>query len=204
MINTPIVHIIDDDLGVRNSLRYLCESASMQVADYASGEEFLEELEPLRPGCIVLDLRMPSMSGIGVLERLGEIKNEIPAIVISGHADVSSALSIMKLGAIDLLQKPFEPLVFLQTVRAAILHSIEMHPRLMEREIWNQLLAGLTPREKEMLKLIVSGRSNKQIAFELGIAFKTVVNHRANLMAKTHATNAADLARLSMMFGLPQ
>jgi len=203
MIDIPIVHVIDDDIGVRNSLQYLFESASIQVAVYTSGEEFLERIEPLRPGCIVLDLRMPSMSGIGVLERLRAMKNEIPAIVISGHADVSSALSIMKLGAIDLLQKPFDPLVLLERVRDAIRRSIEMHQHLMERETWNHLFAALTTREREMLKLIVGGRSNKQIAMDMGIAFKTVVNHRAHLMAKTHATNAADLARISTMFGLP-
>jgi two-component system response regulator FixJ len=197
----PIVYVIDDDIGVRKSLQYLLESVSLQVSVYDSGEQFFGDFDPLRPSCLVLDLRMPSMSGIDVLERLRAESHEIPAIMISGDADVPSAINVMKLGAIDLLQKPFEPLALLQSVRAAIGKSIRMHERRLEREKWNKLLAQLTRREREMLTLIVSGRSNRQIAVDMKIAFKTVVSHRAHLMAKTHATNAADLARMTTVGG---
>jgi two-component system response regulator FixJ len=197
MNHSPIVCVVDDDIGVRKSLQYLLESASIQVRVYESGGQFFDEFDPLRPNCLVLDLRMPSMSGIGVLERLRAEKHEIPAIVISGDADVPAAIDVMKLGAIDLLQKPFEPLALLEAIRAAMGKSMEMHRRRLEQEKWGMLLADLTPREHEMLALIVSGRSSKQIARDLNIAYKTVTNHRANLMAKMHATNAADLARMT-------
>jgi two-component system response regulator FixJ len=193
----PIVYIVDDDIGIRKSLQYLLESASLRVSVHDSGGRFFDDFDPLRPSCLVLDLRMPSMSGIEVLQRLRVEHHEIPAIMISGDSDVPSAINIMKLGAIDLLQKPFEPLVLLEVVRAAMGRSVEMHQRRLEREKWGMLLADLTPREREMLALIVSGRSSKQIATDLNIAYKTVTNHRANLMAKMHAVNAADLARMT-------
>lgn len=202
MTKIPTVHVVDNDIGVRNSLRFLLGSASLQVQTYESGEEFLQNVNPLEPGCIVLDLRMPNLSGIGVLQKLQENRNNIPVIVISGHADVSSAIDIMKLGAIDLLQKPFDPRSLLEAVRRAVNDSLEMHRRRIEHERLNQRLAQLTPRESELLKLVVRGRSNKQIAHDMNIAFKTVVNHRANLMSKTQATNAADLARISTMIGI--
>jgi two-component system response regulator FixJ len=202
MNDTPIVYIVDDDIGVRKSLENLFESAGLSVKVYEAGEVFLEDFDPLHPGCLVLDLRMPAMSGIGVLEQLRTNESEIPAIVISGHADVTSAISIMKLGAVDLLQKPFEPLNLLAAVRSAITKSVDALHHRSQKNDWNDVVKGLTPREGEMLKLIVSGRSNKQIALDMGIAFKTVVNHRAHLMAKTRATNAADLARMSTMAAL--
>lgn len=203
MKTTPVVHVIDDDIGVRNSLQFLLESASLRVSLYAAGEEFLADFDPNQPGCIVLDLRMPAISGLVVLQRLRAAKNEIPAIVISGHADVSSAINVMKLGAVDLLQKPFDSMAILEAVRSAITRSLEMHQARVEHAGLAARLAELTPRETELLQLIVSGRSNKQIAIDMGIAFKTVVNHRANLMAKTQATNAADLARISTMVNQP-
>jgi FixJ family two-component response regulator len=203
MTTLPLVHVIDDDIGVRNSLRYLMESASLHVCLYESGEAFLESFDSSTPGCIVIDLRMPAISGLVVLQQLRAMKNEIPAIVISGHADVSSAINIMKLGAVDLLQKPFDPLTLLQAVRGAIEISIKLHQDRLQQQSLARRLQDLTPRETELLKLVVSGRSNKQIAVDMGIAFKTVVNHRANLMAKTQANNAADLARISTMAGIP-
>lgn len=202
MIKVPTVHLVDDDIGVRRSLQYLLESASLQVQVYESGEKFLEVIDPLEPGCMVLDLRMPTMSGMTVLQKLRESKNDIPVIVISGHADVSSAINVMKLGAVDLLQKPFDPLTLLDTVRRALENSLEMHRRRLEHEALEHRLADLTPRETQLLKLVVGGRSNKQIALDMNIAFKTVVKHRANLMAKTQATNAADLARITTIVGI--
>jgi FixJ family two-component response regulator len=204
MLKIPTVHLVDDDIGVRNSLQFLLQSALLHVQEYESGERFLEEIDPLQPGCMVLDLRMPTMSGMAVLQKLRESKNDIPVIVISGHADVSSAISVMKLGAIDLLQKPFDPLTLLDTVRRALAKSLKMHTSRVEHQILLKRMANLTPRETELLKLVVSGRSNKQIAIDMGIAFKTVVNHRANLMTKTQASNAADLARISTMLHMPQ
>jgi two-component system response regulator FixJ len=201
MNNQAVVHVIDDDSGVRNSLRLLLESASLPVRIYESGEAFLASLDPMQPGCIVLDLRMPGLSGIEVLQKLRD-HHEIPAIVIAGHADVADAIRSMKLGAIDLLEKPLEPQVLLQAVKAAIRDSIELQRLRAQREDILRRLAKLTARERELLKLIVAGRSNKQIASDLKISMKTVENHRSNLMAKMQAANAADLARLSTVAGI--
>jgi len=199
---SAMVHIIDDDPGVRKSLLLVMESASLAVQAYESGEEFLEALDPKRPGCVVLDLRMPGISGIDVLQRLRTEHNEIPAIIISGHADVPTAVRGMKLGAIDVLQKPFEPIALLDAVRNAIKTSIEQLQHKAEQASVHQRLAKLTPREHDLLKLVVAGMPNKRIATDLNISIKTVANHRANLMAKTKALNAADLARLSMVAGI--
>jgi two-component system response regulator FixJ len=202
MKHTAMVHVIDDDLGVRKSLQLVMESASLAVKVYESGEEFLDGVDPERPGCIVLDLRMPEMSGIEVLQRLRASQNEIPAIIISGHADVPAAIRSMKLGAIDLLQKPFEPRSLLDAVQGAIKNSIEGQPRRIEQANIRHRLATLTPRELDLLKLVVAGMPSKRIAADLNISIKTVANHRANLMAKTQALNAADLARMSTMAGI--
>jgi two-component system, LuxR family, response regulator FixJ len=202
MKNATMVHIIDDDPGVRKSLRLVMESASLAATVYASGEEFLDAVDPKQPGCMVLDLRMPGISGIEVLQRLRAAHNEIPAIIISGHADVPAAVRSMKLGAIDLLQKPFEPRALLEAVHGAIKSSMELQQRRSEEANVRQQLERLTPRELELLKLVVAGKPNKLIAAELKISIKTVANHRANLMAKTGALNAADLARMSTLAGI--
>lgn len=202
MNNAAMIHIIDDDPGVRKSLRLVMESASLAVTVYESGEEFLDAIDPRQPGCIVLDLRMPGICGIEVLQRLRAAQNEIPAIIISGHADVPTAIRSMKLGAIDLLQKPFEPRALLEAVRSAMKYSVESQQRRAEQESIRQRLAKLTPREFALLKLVVAGMPNKRIATDLHISIKTVANHRANLMAKTEALNAADLARMSMVAGV--
>ena len=202
MKSGAIVHIVDDDPGVRKSLGLMMEAASLAVKVYESGEEFLDAVDPRQPGCMVLDLRMPGISGIEVLQRLRAAHNEIPAIIISGHADVPTAIRSMKLGAIDLLQKPFEPSALLDAVRNAIASSIEHQHRRAEQESIRERLAKLTPRELHLLKLVVAGMPNKRIATDLKISIKTVANHRGNLMAKMQALNAADLARMSMVAGV--
>jgi two-component system, LuxR family, response regulator FixJ len=202
MTAVATVHIVDDDAGVRKSLRLLMESASLAVRVYESGEEFLDAVDLNQPGCMVLDLRMPGMSGIEVLQKLRDANNEIPAIVISGHADVPTTIRSMKLGAIDLLEKPFEPRALLDAVHGAIRNSIEQQRHRAEQDGIRKRLSKLTPRELVLLKLVVAGMPNKLIAAELGISIKTVANHRASLMKKTQALNAADLSRLSTIAGI--
>jgi len=202
MKNAAMVHIIDDDPGVRKSLRLVMESASLAVTVYESGEEFLDAIDPKRPGCIVLDLRMPGIGGLEVLQRLRAAQDEIPAIIISGHADVPTAIRGMKLGAVDLLEKPFEPQALLESVHGAIKISTGLQQHRAEQESIRHRLAKLTPRELTLLKLVVAGMPNKRIARDLRISIKTVANHRANLMAKTGALNAADLARMATLAGI--
>lgn len=198
----PVVHVIDDDSSMRKSLRALLESIALEVLLYESAEEFLQQLGPPHHGCVVIDLRMPGMNGLELLRKLREIKNDIPAIIISSNADVPIAIQIMKLGAIDVLEKPFETKAILDVVTAALNKSAAQLQHGIEHEKAKAVFAELTPREAELLQLIVQGRSNKQLALDLNIAVKTVINHRAHLMAKTHALNAADLARMATIAGI--
>jgi FixJ family two-component response regulator len=197
-----MVHIVDDDPGIRNSLLMLADSASLPARAYASAEEFLAEMTSRleEPGCIVLDLRMPGMSGIEMLARLRTHMNDIPVILISGHADVPDTVRGMKLGAVDLLQKPVEPSVLIETIRRSLALSEHLCRQRAEAKSVNQRFEHLTDRELELLNLIVEGHSNKQIAGERHISIKTVANHRASLMTKTGAANGADLGRLFTLY----
>jgi two-component system, LuxR family, response regulator FixJ len=194
--SSVIVHVIDDDPGMRKSLSMLIESASLPVRAYESAEEFLSDADLKIPACIVLDIRMTGISGIELLQRLRAEMVDTPVVLISGHADVPTTVRGMKLGAVDLLQKPIEPSVLIDTVQRSIDTSVAMHRHHTHDESIRHRFETLTQRESELLKRIVQGQSNKQIAFELEISVKTVANHRASLMNKTSAVNAADLARL--------
>ncbi len=197
------VYIIDDDPGIRKSSRLAMETAGLIAATYASGEEFLDEYHPNRTGCILLDLRMPGMSGIQVIEKLRTLKVNMPIIMLTGHGDVPrNAGDAMKLGSLDWLEKPGDYQILITKVRAALNLNASQHQIESDTLAVRQRFSGLTARELELLKLIIGGNANKQIAAELGISIKTVANHRASLMAKTGAANAADLARLSTIAGL--
>jgi two-component system, LuxR family, response regulator FixJ len=202
MNSNGIVYIVDDDAGVRKSLQMLMESASLPVRVYESGEAFLNSVNPDQPGCMILDLRMPGISGIELLQCLRKLDHEIPAIIVSGHADLPTAVQGMKLGAVDVLQKPFEPQALLAVVHEALAHSVRLQNERCEAAGFRKRLATLTPRELDLLKRVVAGLPNKRIAVEMQISIKTVANHRANLMAKTQALNAADLARRCTVAGI--
>jgi len=197
-----MVHFVDDDPGMRSSLLMLAQSAALAARAYASAEEFLAEIPSAAdcPGCVVLDLRMPGMSGIELLQRLRAASSEIPVILISAHADVPDAVRGMKLGAVDVLQKPMEPTVLLETIQQSLQLSQHLHRQRAEAASVGRRFANLTARERQLLQLIVDGHSNKQIASQIGISIKTVANHRANLMTKSGAANAADLARLFTLY----
>ncbi len=194
------VYIVDDDPGIRNSLLMLAESEAIPASAYASAEEFLADFSPVKPACLVLDLRMPGMSGLELLQRLRVGAREIQVILISAHAEVSDAVRGMKLGAVDLLQKPVEPGALIDTIRRSLELSQSLTRSRIEADAIRQRFDRLTERERQLLKHIVDGLVNKQIATRMGIAIKTVANHRASLMAKSGATNAADLARLYTMY----
>jgi FixJ family two-component response regulator len=197
-----IVHVIDDDAGMRNSLSMLLASASLTARTYESAEDFLKAADDDGPACILLDLRMPRMGGIELLQHLRAGGTQTPVVLISGHADVSTTVRGMKLGAIDLLQKPADPVVMIESLHNALRLSRQWRQQREEQRSIQRRFSHLTARELELLRLVVDGQSNKEIALELGIAVKTVTHHRANLMAKTGAINAADLARLSTLAGM--
>jgi two-component system response regulator FixJ len=202
MSKQAIIHIVDDDPGMRKSLQMVMDAADLTACTYESADLFLAQADLKTPGCIVLDLRMPGMGGIDLLKHLQDGRIDIPVIVISAHADIKTAVRSMKLGAIDVLPKPFEPQDLVAGARRAIEKSIASHHQRMESDAIRERLETLTKREWDLLRLVVAGNSNKQIAADLGISIKTVANHRANLMVKTRALNAADLARMSTIAGL--
>jgi two-component system response regulator FixJ len=202
MSDATMVHIVDDDAGMRKSLQMVMDSNKLPARAYESARQFLEEADLHTPACIILDLRMPGMGGLDLLRELKSRGLDLPVIIISGHVDVKAAIGSMKLGAIDVLSKPFEPKELVAAARKAIQKSVEFHQRQAETEAIRERIKTLTQRELDLLKLVVAGNSNKQIAADLDISIKTVANHRANLMAKTQALNAADLARMSTIAGV--
>lgn len=190
------VWVIDDDAAMRNALRFLLHEAGHQVRVCESPEPFLDEFDPELPGCLILDLQMPGMTGLELAQLLRDRQVTTPIIVLSGQASVRAAVEAMRLGAVDVLEKPTPREILLRRVSEAIARDAEQRQRAQERLATLDRLSRLTPRETELLDLIVAGRSNKQIGAELHIAEKTVANHRARLMDKMQAVNAADLVRM--------
>jgi FixJ family two-component response regulator len=193
------VHVVDDDAALRRSLRFLLGSVEWQVLLHASAEEFLDAVaqSPL-PACVLLDIRMPSMSGLELQQVLRERGIDIPIVFMTGHADVSMAVQALKSGAVDFIEKPFKDQVVLDAVAAAVRRSAEA---LQERQVRDDALAllhSLSPREKEVAKLVALGQPNKIVAGALGISEKTVHIHRQHVMEKAGVSSAAELARLML------
>jgi FixJ family two-component response regulator len=199
MKDMPTVFVVDDDAGMRKSMRMLLESAGLPHQIFDSALAFLDNYRPDRRGCLVLDLHMPGMSGMDLVEKLRAEKVMLPVLIVSGTGTIPMAVQGMKLGVLDFMEKPVDPQVLLGKVRAALALDAQRRSESAELTGIRQRLAALTAREKELLKLLVSGLSNKQVAAQLGISIKTVENHRAHLMEKTGAANAADLVRMSML-----
>ena len=193
---SPTVFIVDDDDAVRDSLRYLLESEDLRVEDFANAEAFIDVYSPYRVGCLLLDIRMPGMSGMELLERLAERKFFLPIIIITGHGDVSIAVRSIKTGAFDFVEKPFNTEDLLSRVMAGIeLDKKYRHERLAYDAV-EARIANLTPREKQVLDLVISDHSNKQIAQTLGVSIKTVEFHRARVMEKMHADSLLHLSQM--------
>ena len=195
--NTPerIVYLVDDDEAVRDSLRWLLEGNGFVVRTFASAEAFLQDYDPTLCACLVLDVRMNGMSGIELHDELLRRAHDLPLIFMTGHGDVPMAVARMKLGAVDFLEKPFDDQQLCSTVALALEHAVERRSEVSQRERNQTLLGRLTPRERQVLDLIASGRLNKQIADDLSISIKTVEAHRANIMDKFEVRTMADLMR---------
>ncbi len=197
--NTGLVHIIDDDDALRESLAFLLRTVQIDVRDYSSASAFLDALPDLNLSCIVTDVRMPGMSGIDLLKRLRDLKINVPVIVVTGHADVPLAVEAMKFGAIDFLEKPFDDEVLIASVQSALQNRQGESKRHSERAAIEGRLADLSNRERDVLTGLVAGRANKQIAFDLGISPRTVEIYRANLMDKMKAASLSDLVRMALI-----
>jgi RNA polymerase sigma factor (sigma-70 family) len=196
----PTVFIVDDDRGLCEALTYLLESVHLNCESYSSTHEFLDAYDPQRPGCLVLDVRMPGMSGLDFQNELAARNSTLPIIMITGYADVSMAVRAMKAGAIEFLEKPFGDQVILESIQQAIERDRQARLREAERAKFGTRLARLTHREREVMDLLVAGRSNKEIAAELQVSRKTVETHRANLMNKTGARSLAGLIRSLLLY----
>jgi two-component system, LuxR family, response regulator FixJ len=199
MPNDVLVHIVDDDEAVRESLAFLLDSASMASRTYESAEAFLAALEQATSGCVVTDVRMPGMNGIDLLRHLRAAGRIIPMIVITGHGDVPLAVEAMKLGAFDFIEKPFDDEVLLHSIRSALAHLSDGSQRESERAAACERIATLSARERDVLEGLVAGKPNKTIAFDLGISPRTVEVYRANLMTKMQASSLSELVRMSLM-----
>lgn len=194
------VVLVDDDTAVLRSITALFESVGLEVHAFGHPQDVLNA-DPPRPGCLVLDLRMPDMSGLEVFERLRERWTDVPTIFITAHGEVAAAVRAMKLGARDFLEKPFSHQDLLERVQEALESDEARQAERADREEIRRRMETLTRRERDVLDLIVSGLSSKMIASELGISMKTVEAHRTSTMQKMQARNAAELVRLALTAG---
>jgi len=196
------VYVVDDDPSVRKALQRLLRSADYDAKTFASAPEFLDFTCPDIPGCLILDIKMPELSGLELQERISEKGISLPIIFITGHGTVPASVKAFKAGAMDFLQKPFKEGELLD----AVFRAIEKHRRLRreqkEMQALHARLETLTPREREVFSLVVSGLLNKQVAFDLGITEKTVKVHRARVMQKMGAQSLTDLVRFAEKLGI--
>jgi FixJ family two-component response regulator len=192
---TPVIHLVDDDAAVLKALTRLLAAAGHACEAHASAEAFLARHDPEVPGCAVVDLGLPGMDGFGVQASLAAGGIERPVIFLTGTGDIPASVRAMKAGAVDFLTKPVEPAVVLAAVEQALARDAEARSARAGRDDMARRLAGLTPREREVLKGVLAGRLNKQIAGDLGTAEKTVKVHRGRMMKKLGARTVADLIR---------
>jgi FixJ family two-component response regulator len=191
----PLIYVVDDDEAMRDSLRWLLESAGYRVEAYASGTEFLAAYDPDTGACLLLDVRMPGLSGLSVQEMLIECGRAIPVIFLTGHGDVPMAVSAVRRGAVDFVEKPFNDRALLAVIGAAVSARRLALTARARQGLFASRLATLSPREREVMECVVAGKLNKVIADELGISIKTVEVHRARVMQKLGVSSVAELAQ---------
>jgi len=197
----PVVFVVDDDSSVRKSVERLVRSAGMDAIAYASAQEYLESFDAERAGCLVLDLAMPGISGLDLQQALGGETGAPPIIFITGYGDVPATVKAMKRGAVEFLTKPVDDTILIDAIRSAI--AKDQTDRLARAELASirRRLETLTPRESEVLRHVISGRLNKQIAADLGTVEKTIKVHRSRLMEKLQVRSVAALVRLAARAG---
>ena len=198
-MNTELtVFVVDDDEEVRDAMKRLMNSVGLKVETFASAEEFLAQFDSARPGCLLLDVRMEGMSGLDLQKRLALEEVQPPIIIITGHGDVPMAVRAVKAGAVDFIEKPFNEQVLLDSVHRAIELDGANRGRALQLADISACLECLTPREREILDLVVAGKRNKVIAGELGISQSTVESHRARVMEKMQAESLSALMRMML------
>lgn len=198
----PIVYIVDDDLSVRRSTERLVKSAGFKVQTFTSAREFLASPRPGGPACLVLDVRMPGLSGMELQRELAQSGIHIPIIFITGHGDIPMSVRAMKAGAVEFLTKPFRSRGLLDAIRAAIARDQSAQKEQSEIGELRRRYEQLTPREREVMALVITGRLNKQVAGELATTERTIKFHRAHIMQKMCAESLADLVRMAEKLGI--
>jgi RNA polymerase sigma factor (sigma-70 family) len=201
MNSETTVFVVDDDQPMRNSLKWLIESIGMKVKTYDSADEFLNSYYPGRAGCLLLDVRMPGMSGLDLQVHLARQDSRLPVIIITGHGDVAMAVKAMKAGAVDFIEKPFHDEELLGSIRNALDYDEQQRSLQSQRAEIAARLVELTPREHEVMEMVTDGKANKEIATALGVSAKTVEAHRARVMDKMRASSLAELVRMALIAG---
>lgn len=199
-MSASTIYVVDDDEAVRDSLGALLEAQGHQVKSFASAEDFLRAYRGDMRGCLLVDLRMPGMDGLTLLQRLASSGSKLPVVVVTGHGDVPLAVKAMKAGAVDFLQKPYGNEAMLDVVRRALASEVSYED--IDAEAVTVRLDALTPRERDVLGQLVVGHPNKIIAHELNISPRTVEIHRANLMKKMQADSLSHLVRMALVGGI--
>jgi two-component system response regulator FixJ len=202
MPRNAVVHLIDDDEGVRHSLAFLLTTSGLAVRVHESATAFLAVLPGLQPGCIVTDVRMPGVDGLDLQRRLKDLGVNLPVIVMTGHADIALAVQAMKAGAIDFIEKPFDDEVMLSAIYTALDRYGETGLRDAEIAGIQRRLDTLTPRERDVVGGLLSGHPNKTIAYDLNLSPRTVEVHRANAMSKMGAGSLSSLVRMALLAGV--
>ena len=198
MPSNPVVHVVDDDDAARDALTFLLSSANFLVHAYESAKTFLNAIPAVEVGCVITDVRMPEINGLELLRRLKSREIGWPVIVITGQADVPVAIEAIKSGAVDFIEKPYDPEVLLDAVRFALNRQTN-DAREAQRTELRQKLAALSPHERQVLEALVDGRSHKSIADDLGSNVHTVEVHRASVMTKMQATSLSHLVRMMLL-----
>lgn len=201
MTGGRIVHVVDDDLAVRQSLAFLLSTAGIAVRVHESAQSFLDAPDTATAGCVITDIRMPEMDGIELQRELNARLRKVPVIVITGHGDVALAVQAMKAGAVDFIEKPFDDDALIDAVRAALDRRARDEERDAVAADAAARLGTLSERERQVLDGLLTGQPNKIIAHELGISARTVEIYRANLMTKMRAASLSDLVRLALLGG---
>ena len=198
----PTVFVVDDDVDMRDSLKFLMRSAGLRVQTFSSANAFVEAFDPRAPGCLVLDVRMPVMSGIELFERLTVLHSTLPVIFMTAHADVPTAVRALKSGAAEFLEKPFDRKSLLDRVQSAIREDSQRREQSLRWEGMAARMASLTAREREILDLLLAGSSNKLMAAQLSITERAVEMRRASILKKLNVASLAEMVRLATEFEL--
>lgn len=197
----PLVHVVDDDEAIRDSLIFLLETAGYTAVGYHSAEDFLADAARLQTGVVITDVRMPGLSGLEMVQSLASERFALPIIMITGHGDIPLAVEAMKAGVVDFIEKPFDDELLLKSVEGALARA-GRDGEDDETKALRQRFEALSPRERDVLKGVVAGKANKVIAYDLGISPRTVEVYRAGLMSKTGAGSVSELVRMALTIGV--